>query len=127
MDIVKRALNILSETLDPPTDQYSARQSFSHTTWQPGERIEDFFFSARRKAAEANVDMRFIALLVSAQLPREVEAKIKTMITDIDPDLSGEGGRRMLVTIKKELQDLVETVKDDLDLQNFIGNPNPYA
>ena len=72
VDTVKRALDILSETLDPPTDQYSAMQSLSHTTWQPGERIEDFFFSAKRKAAEAKVDMRFLAPLVSAQLPREV-------------------------------------------------------
>ena len=32
VDTVKRALDILSETLDPPTDQYSAMQSLSHTT-----------------------------------------------------------------------------------------------
>ena len=49
--------------------------------------------------------MRFLAPLVSAQLPREVETKIKTMITDIEPDLGGEGGRKMLVNIKKELQE----------------------
>ena len=60
---VSEALDILAETLDPPSDQYTAMQHLSRIFWQPGERIEDFFFSTKRKAVEANVDMKFVLRL----------------------------------------------------------------
>ena len=105
VDTVKQALDILAEMLDPPSDQYSAMQFLSLTSWQAGERIEDFFFATKHKAVEANVDMKFVAHLIAGQLPREVEAKIKKTVINIAPELEGEDGRKMLIAIKRELQE----------------------
>ena len=105
VETVKAALDILSETLDPPSDQYSAMQALSRITWHPGERIEDFFFSIKRKAVEAKVDMRFVAPLIAAQLLRAVESKIKSTVADIDPGLDGKGGRDFLISVKKDLME----------------------
>ena len=102
---VSEALDILAETLDPPSDQYTATQHLSRIFWQPGERIEDFFFSTKRRAVEANVDMKFVAPLIAAQLPRDVETKIKATIVGIAPELDGPDCRKLLIAIKKELQE----------------------
>ena len=80
-------------------------QHLSRIFWQPGERIEDFFFSTKRRAVEANVDMKFVAPLIAAQLPRDVETKIKATIVGIAPELDGPDGRKLLIAIKKELQE----------------------
>ena len=57
VETAKHALDILAETLDPPSDQYSAIQFLSRTSLQKGERIEDFVFATKQhKAVEANAN-----------------------------------------------------------------------
>ena len=54
-------------------------------------------------AAEAEVDLRFVASLVASQLPREVEAKIEGTVTGIEGYLESAASRKLLVDIKREL------------------------
>ena len=45
------------------------------------------FYRAKRLAAEAGVDLKFVASLVASQLPHDVESKIKETVVVIDSDL----------------------------------------
>ena len=77
-------------------------QALSRVTWQPGVRIEEFF-SLKKLAVEANVDMRFVATLITAQLHRAVERKIKATVIEISQELGGEDGRKFLIAIQRGL------------------------
>ena len=54
-------------------------------------------------AVEPNVDMRFVAPLIAAQLPRVGETMIKATIIEISPELGGEDRWNFLIAIKRKL------------------------
>ena len=102
---VEEALDALSATLDPPSDQYSSRQALCRLSWQPGDSIDHFFFTAKHLASEAGLDFKFVAALVASQLPRDVEAKIKGTVLEVGGDLESADSRKLLADIKRQLND----------------------
>ena len=115
------ALDALVATLDPPTDQYSSRQSLCRITWQPGESIDCFFFKVKRLSAESGVDFKLAASLVASQLPPDVEGKIKATVVGADGDLESAASRKLLTDIKRELKDHGHALdKCNIDLERIV-------
>ena len=120
-DTASEALDALAATLDPPIDQYSSRQALCRLTWQPGESIDHLYFKAKRLAAEAGVDLKFVASLIASQLPRDVESKIKGTVVEIDSDLEGAASRKLLTDIKRLLNDHGHALdKGSLDIEQIV-------
>ena len=101
---MKGALDAIAATLDPPIDQYSSRQALCRLTWEPGQSVDHFFYTAKLLAAEFGVDIKFVASLVASQLPRDVESKVKGAVVGIVGDLEIAESRELLVNIKRELR-----------------------
>ena len=85
-DIVKsansleEALSNLAGVLDPPMDTFIAMQEVSRLHWQPGQDIGEYFFLLKRKATYAKLGLKHVASLLAAQVPRDVQTRIKAEV-----------------------------------------------
>ena len=71
--------------------------------WQPGQGIGEYFFTLKRKATYAKLWLKHVASLLAAQLPRDIQTRIKAEITDIDDGLEHEHAHKLIRTVKNEL------------------------
>ena len=90
--------------MTPPIEQYSSRQALCRLTWEPGQSVDHFFYTAKLLAAESGVDLKFVASLVASQLLRDVDSKVKCAVVGIVGDLESAESRELLVNIKRELR-----------------------
>lgn len=61
-------------------------QDLCKSDWEPGVQIDYFFFEIRRKAQHAGVGIKFVALILTAQLPKDKKGKSY----DIDKEVAEE-------------------------------------
>ena len=47
--------------------------------------------------------MKFLASILAAQLPRDVQARVKDKVRDIGDELEGDQGRELIQVVKREL------------------------
>ena len=87
VETLKDALDQLSSVIDNPIDPFLAMQELVKLHCRPGQDIGYYFFLARRKATHAGTTLRFVASMVSSQLPKEVQNRIKATVTEINEDL----------------------------------------
>ena len=87
VETLKDALDQLSPVIDNPIDPFLAMQELVKLQCRPGQDIGYNFFLARRKATHAGTTLRFVASMVSSQLPKEVQNRIKATVTEINEDL----------------------------------------
>ena len=108
-DIVKsansleEALNNLAGVLDPPMDTFTAMQEVSRLHWQPGQDIGEYFFSLKRKATYAKLGLKHVASLLAAQVPRDVQTRIKADVTGINDSLEHADAHKLIRSVKAEL------------------------
>lgn len=92
-DIVKTAQTVVgalesaSKVLDPPMDTFMAMQEVSRLHWQPGQEIGEYFFTLKRKATYAKLGLKHVASLLAAQLPRDIQTKIRAEVIGISDNL----------------------------------------
>ena len=67
--------------------------------WRPGETIGDYYYSLRKEAKRANLSVRTICVLLTAQLPKEIQGKIKSELAEKENVSEAEGGE-LIVKIK---------------------------
>ena len=99
---IQEALDGLSRVLDPPMDTLTAMQEVVRLHWQPGQEIGEFFI-LKRKATYAKLGLKHVTSILAAQLPREVQNRVKADITDISDDLEHEDDHKLICTVKTEL------------------------
>ena len=51
-------------TLDPPVDKFSAMQILCRTNWDKGQQVDDFFYSLKREAKQAEADLDFVCSIL---------------------------------------------------------------
>ena len=67
--------------------------------WRPGETIGDYYYSLRKEAKRANLSVRTTCVLLTAQLPKEIQGKIKSELAEKENVNEAEGGE-LIVKIK---------------------------
>ena len=108
-DIVKsansleEALSNLAGVLDSPMDTFTAMQEVSRLHWQPGQDIDEYFFSLKRKATYAKLGLKHVASLLAVQVPRDVQTKIKAEVTGINDSLEHADAHKLIRSVKAEL------------------------
>ena len=104
-EILKAALDELSRVIDNPIDPFSAMQDLIQLKWQPGQDIGDYYFLAKRKASHAGTTLKFIGSLVSTQLPKEVQNRIKDTAIALNDDLEHADAFKFIAEVKQILTD----------------------
>ena len=104
-ETLKAALDELSRVIDNPIDPFSAMQDLIQLKWQPGQDIGDYYFLAKRKAAHAGTTLKFIGSLVSTQLPKEVQNRIKDTAIALNDDLEHADAFKFIAEVKQILTD----------------------
>ena len=102
-ETLKDALNELAKVIDNPIDPFFAMQELVILQWQSGQDIGDYFFLARRKAVHAGTTLKFVATMVSTQLPKEVQNRMKGTVIAIDNDLEHADAFKLIAEIKETL------------------------
>ena len=102
---LKEALDELAKVIDNPIDPFLAMQELVKLQWQPGQDIGDYFFLTRRKAVHAGTTLKFVASMVSSQLPKEVQNRVKGTVTAINEDLEHADAFKLIAEIKETLTD----------------------
>ena len=100
---LKEALDILESVLDPHIDPYSAMQDLCKLTWKPGDEIDDFFYTLIRKARDARSSLKFVASILSSQLPRDVQGRVKDTVQSIPENLESEEAHSFIQQVKLQL------------------------
>ena len=104
-DTLKEALDQLSKVIDNPIDPFTAMQELVQLQWQPGQDIGDYFLLVRRKAAHAGTTLKFVASMVSSQLPKEVQNRVKGTVTAVNEDLDHADAFKLVAEVKEGLTD----------------------
>ena len=104
-ETLKDALDQLSSVIDNPIDPFLAMQELLKLQWRPGQDIGDYFFLTRRKAIHAGTILKFVASMVSAQLPKEVQNRFRATVTEINEDLKHSDAFRFITEVKATLSE----------------------
>ena len=94
------ALYELAKVIYSPIDPFTAMQELIQLQWQPGREIGEYFSLVRRKAAHARTTLKLVASMVSAQLTKEVQNRLKGSVTGIDEDLDHPDAFKFVVEVK---------------------------
>ena len=100
---LKEALDQLAKVIDNPIDPFNAILELIKPQWQQVQDIGDYYFLARRKAAHAGTTLKFIASMISTQLPKDVQNRIKGTVTGIKEDLNHEDAFKFITEVKEAL------------------------
>ena len=84
-------------------DTFTAMQEVSQLHWQPGQDITEYFFTLKRKATYASLGLKHVASLLAAQLPRDIQTRIKVEVAGIHDDLEHEDAHKLIRTVRSEL------------------------
>ena len=100
---LKEALDYLAKVVDNAIDPFTAMQELVKFQWQPGQDIGDYFFTAKRKAVPSGITLKFVAALVSSQLPKEAQNRVKGTVTDINESLDHAEAFKFIAEVKEVL------------------------
>ena len=102
---LKEALDELTKVIDTPIDPFISMQELVKLQWLPGQDIGDYFFLARRKATHAGTTLKFVASMVSSQLPKEVQNRVKTTVSEINDNLDHPDAFKFVTEVKFSLSE----------------------
>ena len=78
-------------------------QEVSRLHWQPGQDIGEHFFLLKRKATYAKLGLKHVASLLAAQVPRDVQTRVKAKVTGINDSLEHEDAHKLILSVRTEL------------------------
>ena len=99
-ETLRKAIYDLEKVVDNPIDPFPAMQELVKLQWQPGQDIGDYIFKVRRKAIHAEPTLKFVAAMVSAQLPKEVQNRGKSTVTEIEKSLDNADVFKFIKEVK---------------------------
>ena len=93
------AFKILKERLDNPIDEYASILRFCDLKWSPGVAIGDYYYSLLKAAGRARITVRTVCVMLIAQLPKEIQGRLKTDLAE-KAEMNEAEGSAFVVKVK---------------------------